>query len=67
MNTEIPADDADARARAQWQRNKWTIAVDLGMDTIGLRSRLGDPSAPLPAWRDRLLSSRDLSSRRIAS
>jgi NTE family protein len=27
------------------------IAVDLGMDTIGLRSRLGDPSAPLPAWR----------------
>jgi intracellular septation protein A len=23
--------DADARARAQWQRNKWTIAVDLGM------------------------------------
>ena len=31
MNTEIPADDADARARAQWQRNKWTIAVDLGM------------------------------------
>jgi len=31
MSTEIPADDADARARAQWQRNKWTIAVDLGM------------------------------------
>ena len=27
------------------------IAVDLGMDTIGLRSRLGDPSAPVPAWR----------------
>lgn len=23
--------DADARARAQWQRNKWTISVDLGM------------------------------------
>ena len=31
MSTEIPADDADARARAQWQRNTWTIAVDLGM------------------------------------
>ena len=31
MTTEIPADDADARARAQFQRNKWTLAVDLGM------------------------------------
>ncbi|HSN64208.1 MAG TPA: patatin-like phospholipase family protein, partial [Azonexus sp.] len=27
------------------------IAVDLGMDTVGLRSRPGDPSAPVPAWR----------------
>ena len=27
------------------------IAVDLGMDTIGLRQRPGDPSAPVPAWR----------------
>ena len=27
------------------------IAVDLGMDTIGLRPRRGDPSAPAPAWR----------------
>jgi NTE family protein len=27
------------------------IAVDLGMDTVGLRSRPGDPSAPAPAWR----------------
>ncbi len=27
------------------------IAVDLGMDTIGLRQRRGDPSAPAPAWR----------------
>jgi intracellular septation protein A len=26
-----PVSDADARAREQWQRNKWTIAVDLGM------------------------------------
>jgi hypothetical protein len=24
--------DADARDRARWQRNKWTIAVDLGLD-----------------------------------
>jgi intracellular septation protein A len=31
MTTEIPADDADARARAQFQRNKWTLAVDFGM------------------------------------
>lgn len=31
MTTDIPADDADARARAQFQRNKWTLAVDLGM------------------------------------
>jgi len=31
MTTEIPADDADARARAQFQRNKWTLATDLGM------------------------------------
>ena len=31
MSTEIPADDADARARAQGQRNNWTIAVDLGL------------------------------------
>ncbi len=31
MTSEIPADDADARARAQFQRNKWTLAVDLGM------------------------------------
>jgi len=27
------------------------IAVDLGMDTVGLRSRPGDPSTPAPAWR----------------
>jgi NTE family protein len=27
------------------------IAVDLGMDTIGLRQRRGDASAPVPAWR----------------
>ena len=27
------------------------IAVDLGMDTIGLRQRHGDASAPVPAWR----------------
>ena len=27
------------------------IAVDLGMDTVGLRSRPGDSSAPVPAWR----------------
>lgn len=31
MTSEIPADDADARARAQFQRNKWTLATDLGM------------------------------------
>ena len=31
MSTDTPADDADARARAQWQRNKWTLATDLGM------------------------------------
>jgi intracellular septation protein A len=31
MTTEIPADDADARARAQFQRNKWTLGVDFGM------------------------------------
>ena len=31
MTTEIPANDADARAREQWQRNKWTLATDLGM------------------------------------
>ena len=31
MTPDTPAQDADARARAQWQRNKWTIAVDLGM------------------------------------
>lgn len=27
------------------------IAVDLSMDTIGLRQRRGDASAPAPAWR----------------
>ena len=27
------------------------IAVDLGMDTIGLRQRRGDAAAPVPAWR----------------
>ncbi len=27
------------------------IAVDLGMDTIGLRQRRGDTAAPAPAWR----------------
>jgi len=27
------------------------IAVDLGMDTVSLRSRPGDPSAPVAAWR----------------
>ncbi len=27
------------------------IAVDLSMDTIGLRQRRGDASAPTPAWR----------------
>ena len=26
-----PEADADARAREQWQRNKWTLATDLGM------------------------------------
>jgi intracellular septation protein A len=31
MTTEIPAEDADARARAQFQRNKWTLGVDFGM------------------------------------
>ena len=31
MTPETPADDADARARAQFQRNKWTLATDLGM------------------------------------
>jgi len=30
VSTE-PVSDADARAREQWQRNRWTIAVDLGM------------------------------------
>jgi len=31
MTTEIPADDADARALAPWKLNTWTIAVELGM------------------------------------
>jgi len=29
----------------------FVIAVDLSMDTIGLRQRRGDASAPAPAWR----------------
>lgn len=33
MSTE-PVSDADARAREQWQRNKWTLATDLGMAVL---------------------------------